>query len=177
MSSLASCASPLKLSTPLNTDAWSAFRAATPQKTPSSNKQGGLRADPWATVRSGACLDTVRRIGLSASRPASRPSQKFVVLAPLDLGDVNYASGSCGALFQWLRELVLDRAKHATLLHEMILAKEDLAAAEEAHGLAEQRLEETQAELEANRMEQSSQEQLLAKMQHTPCHGSTPTPT
>jgi len=177
MSMLALGASPQKVSTSPSTDSWSALRAPTPLHTPSSHKQGSVRADPWAAVHAGSRVDTVRRIGLSPSRPASRLSSKNVVLAPLDVEDVHYANGSCGALFQWLRELVLDRAKHVSLLQEIHSAKEDLAAAEKAHGLAEQRVQDLQDELRANRMEQSYQERFIARLQQDLPPQSTPTGT
>jgi hypothetical protein len=93
------------------------------------------------------------------------------VLAPLDLDDVNYASGPCGALFQWLKELVLDRAKLASLLLEVKQAKEDHSSAAKAHEIAQQRVCELQSELEANCLEQ---QQLVAHLQKPSPH-TTPT--
>jgi len=171
------------------TDAWSTLRNSTPQKRPST-QQSGLRADPWAAVHSGAFLDTMRQIGLSPSRPSTghgttasrpstgygtcaRPSSKFVILAPLEIEDVRHASEPCGALMQWLQDLVLERAKHASLQQERAHAVEEVAAAEKAQSLAEQGLLELRADLEAIRAEQLNQEQAIAKLQQ----GVTQTPT
>jgi len=90
------------------------------------------------------------------------------MLAPLGLEDVHYASEPCGVLLHWLRELVLDRAKHAQLQLQLDAAKEELSAAEAAHTAAVQQLSELQAELEANRARQSFQEQVIANTHCSP---------
>lgn len=129
-------------------------------------KHNGLRSDPWADMRAGAFLENTRTMRLSASRPStcSRPSSKFVVLAPLDLEDVQHASGPCGAIFRWLRALVLARVKPANLQLQLAAARKELADAEQAHNLAEQCVIEVQAELQANHSRQLRQDKVIANL-------------
>lgn len=130
------------------------------------HKHDALRHDPWAAVHAGACLDNMRKIKLSATRPSkyTRPSSKFVVLAPLDLDGVQYASEPCGAVLRWMRSLVLDRAREAHLQLDLDAARKDYAAAEQAKSFAEQSMSEIQAALDANLSQQSCHEQIIATL-------------
>jgi hypothetical protein len=89
---------------------------------------------------------------------------------PLDQEEVQHASKPCGVLLQWLRALVLDRARHAYLKQELSVAEAEAADAEKACKEAEMHVTTLRADLAAMRKQQEAREQTIKSLRQEMFH-------